>query len=190
MTECETKTLRDWHKNRVQKANFNNSLSNIKSRIVSLMRENDDIIRLLYFMQPDALSENNLITTKIRKDLFSQFYGNKNQRVFLSAFDGETVNEQRAEIHISVTQIKVEDHSMTKIPILVIDIIVATDINDLDDEITKRHDLLGQKICDTIEGYSVGTVGYLEMLNAREVTLKNNTHSVFSIMFKVGEIKI
>lgn len=153
------------------------------------MRDNDDIVRLLQFMKPDALDDKNIITSKIRKDLFSQFYGNTNQRVFLSAFDGETVKEQRAEVHISIGKVKVKGNSITKIPVLVIDTIVATDVNDLDDEITKRHDLLGQKICDTIEGYSVGTVGYLEMLDATESTLKNNTHSVFSAIFQIGEIK-
>lgn len=187
--ECETRAPQDWHKDRVNKAKFNNALSTSKSRVMSLMRDNDDIVRLLQFMKPDALDEKNKITSKIRKDLFSQFYGNTNQRVFLSSFDSETVKEQRAEVHISMGQVAVEDHSMTKIPVMIIDIIVATDVNDLDDEITKRHDLLYQKICDTIEGYSVGTVGYLEMLNANEGVLKNNTHSVWSVKFKVGVIK-
>lgn len=178
----------EWQADRIPKAKFNNVLSLTKTRIASLIRENDNVIRLLKYMTPNALDESNLVTTKIKKELFMQ--GTDDTRVFLASFDGETVKEQRAEIHMDIMTINVENHGFTKIPILVIDTIVATGIDTLDDGMTLRHDLLFQEISDAIEGYSVGAVGYLELLSAKESTLKNNTHSVWSAIYKVGEIKV
>lgn len=178
----------EWNRDRISKAKFNNVLSLAKTRIASLMRENDNIIRLLKYIEANALDESKPVTNKIKKELFTQ--GTKNTRVFLTSFDGETVKEQRAEVHMSIMTINVEDHSFTKIPVLVIDIIVATGVDALDDGMTLRHDLLFQEISDAIEGYSVGAVGYLELLSAKESTLKNNTHSVWSAIYKVGEIKV
>lgn len=177
----------DWHRDRQLKAKYNNVLSTTKSRIITLMRENDNIVRLLHFLTPNALSTSNIVTPRIRRDLFVQ--NKPTTRVFLSNFNEEAIKEARAEIHINFETIKAVDSGSTKIPIIAINVIAANAINDLDDEIGMRHDLLYQEIADTIEGFSVGTIGYLEMVDAREGILKNNTHVIWNSRYKVGEIK-
>ena len=173
---------------RIDKALFNNVLSETKMNIVSLIRDNDNITRLLKYNAANALNETNPITSTIKKEIYSQ--NSPNKRVFLSGFDGQAVEETRSEIHISFDSINPTQASTTKIPFLTIDVVVADAINVLDDGMSLRHDRLFQEICDTIEGYSVGTVGHIEMIHpARELVLLGNTHLIWSANYKVGEIK-
>ena len=178
----------DWHRDRQLKAKYNKSLSTVKSRIITLMRENDNIVRLLYFLTPDSLSEKNVITPRIRRDIFVQ--NKPTTLVFLSNFNEEAVKEARAEVHISFNEIRCFDAGLTKVPIISISVICSDKINDLNDEVGQRSDLLYQEISDTISGFAVGTVGYLEEVSAKEGILKNNTHVIWSGKFQVGEIRL
>lgn len=169
------------------KAPFRNVLSIAKTEITSLLRGNDKITALLWFDSSDALDQIGEVTTTIKNNVYRQSSASK--KVFLSGFDGQAVKDVRSEIHISFENIRPIQTSTTKIPYLRIDIIVADSINVLNDGMSLRHDYLFQEVCDTIEGFSVGTVGFAELENAQETVLINNTHVIWSARFKVGEIK-
>jgi hypothetical protein len=170
-----------------KKSRLNNILSETKTVIVSLLRANDNFTRLLKYTTRDALAKP--VNSNIRKEIYSQDSAKK--RVFLSGYDGQRVSEVRSELHLSYSSVKPIQSSTTKIPYLRADIVVADDINVLDDGMSLRHDRLFQELCDTIEGQIVGTVGCVELAQpAQETVLQGNTHVVWSAIFKIGEIKL
>lgn len=174
--------------NVIDKSKFNNILSETKSCITRLLWNNDSITRLLKYNESNALDESNPITNAIRKEMY--FQSSENKRLFLRGYDGETVSETRSEIHINFSSIKPFQASTTKFPYLLINIVVADGINVLSDGISLRHDYLFQELNDTIEGQAVGTVGHIEMISATESVLAKNTHAIWSVIYKIGEIKL
>ena len=179
--------------NEVFPVKLKNILSETKTEIATLIRDNDKITKLLKYDKADAL-ENPLyvVDNKIRKEIYSQSSGNK--RFFLMGFDPHAVKEVRSEIHVAYDRINTYQAGITKVPFLRIDVIVAVPINSLSDGYSMRHDVLFQLVNDTIEGHHVGTLGNIKLSeNSRDLAweypLEGNTHVVWSAIYQIGEIK-
>lgn len=174
--------------NYLKKAPFRNILSIAKTNIALLLMDNNDIIRLLKYNTADALDDTNPVTDAIRSELFSQ--SSPNRRVFLTAYNGEPVTDERSELHISYDSVGITYASAVKTPILKIDVVVADPINPLSDGMSMRHDYLFQSVCDTIEGNLAGAVGYLSLTQSKEWILQDNSFIGWTAFFEIGEVRV
>lgn len=172
---------------RTRTALFHDVLTTAKRSILDLMRHNDNITRLLFYNTPDALDASNPVTPDIQRRVYLQ--SSPEKRVFLSAFNGETVKQTQTEVHIGFRDVKSVQAGNMKHPTLTVDVIAASAINALAGGLRLRHDALFQEINDTIEGFPVGLVGYLTLVKARETVLPGHSHVIWTAVYDAGEVR-
>ena len=165
-----------------------NVLSEIKTKVMYRLIEDEALCKLLYYDTPDALDHD--ITAKQIQELILQKSTNKQRRIFLKAYPNQVTSVKDFEIRIHFRHIGVEQQPYKYRPELQIDVFCHNDLTDLNDGLSQRQDMLIQKINDLLENYHLQVVGNMHLIQIDDWSMQNSSYIGYSAFFSVGTINM
>lgn len=165
-----------------------NVLSEIKTKVMYRLIEDETLCKLLYYDTPDALDHD--ITAKQVQELILQKSTNKQRRIFLKAYPNQVTSVKDCEIRIHFRHIGVEQQPYKYRPELQIDIFCHNDLTDLNDGLSQRPDVLLQKVNDLLENYHLQVVGNMHLIQIDDWSMQNSSYIGYSAFFSVGTINM
>lgn len=139
-----------------------NNIRNIGYLIVQyLMKNNDDLWRLLKYNTPDALQRDYLTVAEKRELIFDgkDDPDSEQYRVFRSAFTDDAITAQIAQLRVYLATINPENRSIGTIDVA-IECVCHVKIQDLN-SYENRLEVMVQQALQTLNGADVGGIGEL-----------------------------
>jgi hypothetical protein len=143
--------------NNINEYNQYENLYQLPHNIVTYLFQNDDIWKLLYYSQIDALKQPPLTNQQKRNLIYNGQINSENYRCFFMPFTDDSFDKQHAQIRVYPVTIMPTNRILGDVS-FAIEILSHVKINTLDNYSTRILYLL-QQIIKTLNGKDIGSVG-------------------------------
>lgn len=152
-------------------------LSNIGNKLIQCK----DILKLINYNTPDALSQSDVSLQDIIKLVGKGSNPKSEQKIFKTPFNDNIVDDVRSEIRFFTPLLKPNNIYISEV-IISFQIIVHNSIWDLEEN--QRPLVLLHEILKNFNGYDIGSIGELQLSDSIRIFNWNNSFAGYQVNFK------